>query len=144
MIGVLDASVIANVLFGDEGSGEIARWIVDNLPNPIVNDIVWGEVVGALGIRVRRGDADPAEATALLDEFTSKIASWERIVVAPHDIADAIAFVSDLTLPLRFVDAIHVAVARRLDATLITTDRQQRRAAFELGVSAINPLEQST
>ncbi|MEG3086212.1 type II toxin-antitoxin system VapC family toxin [Sphingomonas sp. PB4P5] len=141
---MLDASVVANLLFGDEGAQDIGRWIFDNLSTAIVSDIAWGETVGALGIRVRRGDADAAEAKSVLDEFSNDVASWARSGIISQDIAVATGYVGDFSLPLRFVDAIHVAVARRLDATVITTDRQQFRAARKLGVSAINPLEQPT
>jgi len=67
---------------------------------------------------------------------------WRRLPIENRDIEEAIDLVAKVTLSLRLPDAIHIAVARRVGATLITNDRQQHRAARTLGVLALNPLEQ--
>ena len=42
-------------------------------------------------------------------------------------------------LPCLQPDAIHIAAAHRLDATIVTLDRGMARAATALGVACINP-----
>lgn len=56
------------------------------------------------------------------------------------DIDPAADMISAFSLSLKFPDAIHIATARRLGFTLVSSDIRQVRAAISLGVAAINPL----
>jgi uncharacterized protein len=47
----------------------------------------------------------------------------------------AYIYVRRFDLRLRAPDALHVAVARRLDAVLVTLDRRMATAAIDLGVT---------
>lgn len=144
MRGALDASIIGTLLFDDRGAAELSGWIEDNLTQAIGSNFAWGEVIGALGVKVRATGMRPEHARLLIEDFAASVDRWDRIDVVAQDIDNAIESIADLTLALRLPDAIHIVVARRIGATLITSDRQQLRAAIQLGVSAINPLEQST
>ncbi len=44
-------------------------------------------------------------------------------------------YVRRFDLALRAPDALHLAIARRLDATLVTLDRRRAAAAGELGIA---------
>ena len=48
-------------------------------------------------------------------------------------------FASRLPLALRAPDALHLAIARRLDVALVTLDRRMAAAAKELGVAVEVP-----
>jgi hypothetical protein len=48
-------------------------------------------------------------------------------------------FVRRFDLALRVPDALHLAIARRLDVALVTLDRRLATAAGELGVAAEMP-----
>jgi uncharacterized protein len=52
------------------------------------------------------------------------------------DVRLAGIYVRRFDLGLRAPDAVHIAIARRLDATLVTLDRRLAAAARELGVAA--------
>jgi predicted nucleic acid-binding protein len=67
----------------------------------------------------------------------------EWVEIASTDIADAITFLRLPGLVLRAPDAIHIAAARRLGATLLTLDDGMARAAAVLDVPCINPAETS-
>ena len=54
----------------------------------------------------------------------------------------AYIYVRRFDLALRAPDALHLAVARRLDATLVTLDRRLTAAARELGI-AVDELKAS-
>ena len=51
-------------------------------------------------------------------------------------------YVRRFDLALRAPDALHLAIARRLDATLVTLDRRLAAAAGELGI-AVDELKAS-
>ena len=144
MRGTLDASIIGTLLFDDFGAAKLSDWIESNLTEAIGSNFAWGEVISAMGVKVRATGMRPELARQLIEDFAASVDRWGRIDVAAQDIDDAIAFIADLTLALRLPDAIHIAIARRIGATLITSDRQQLRAAVGLSVPAINPLEHST
>ncbi len=48
-------------------------------------------------------------------------------------------FVRRFDLTLRVPDALHLAIARRLDVALVTLDRRLTTAAGELGIAAEMP-----
>ena len=54
----------------------------------------------------------------------------------------SIWYVRRFDLALRAPDALHLAIARRLDATLVTLDRRLAAAAGELGI-AVDELKAS-
>ena len=55
------------------------------------------------------------------------------------DVRLADAYVRRFDLGLRTPDALHLAIARRLDATLVTLDPRLAIAARELGVAVEEP-----
>jgi uncharacterized protein len=54
-------------------------------------------------------------------------------------IAVATTFLRRLDLPLKTPDAIHIAIAQRLGATLVTFDRQMAASARALGTPVETP-----
>jgi hypothetical protein len=66
---------------------------------------------------------------------------WRAAATSPvefhaSDARLAYTYVRRFDLALRTPDALHIAIARRLDTTLVTSDRRMARAAAELGVAA--------
>ena len=55
--------------------------------------------------------------------------------IAATDARLAYIYVRRFDLGLRAPDALHLAIARRLDATLVTLDRRLAAAAGELGIA---------
>ncbi|WP_143023264.1 MULTISPECIES: PIN domain-containing protein [Sphingomonas] len=81
-------------------------------------------------------DDDAAERIRHLQRV---VADWKRVDVMPGDLDRAIVLTGRASLALKFPDAIHIAIAERLDHPLLTSDRQQYRAARSLGLSPILP-----
>ena len=80
------------------------------------------------------------EGSARLADF----AAWRAAASSAADMhaADArlaYAYVRRFDLRLRAPDALHLAIARRVDATLITLDRRLASAARELGIAVEMP-----
>jgi hypothetical protein len=70
--------------------------------------------------------------------------AWRAVMSLPVDITASDARPADIyarrfDLGLRAPDALHLAIARRLDATLVTLDRRLATAARELGVPVEDP-----
>ncbi len=124
----------------DVGWTAISDWLISNDPIATYSDLCWGEVQSALGNRVRRGEFAADYARGLIAEFEAYAAHWTFVRITSADIDDATSMVADFSLGLRLPDAIHIATARRLGLTLVSTDIRQVRAATTLGIAAINPL----
>jgi predicted nucleic acid-binding protein len=124
----------------DRGFEALEHWM-GRVPDAIYfSDFGWGEFVSAVGRRVRATGQPGATGDALLDAARLYTVGWRIEPIQTSDILDATEMLRDFNLSLRLPDAIHIAVARRLDCTLISTDRPQGRAASANGVVATNPL----
>ena len=82
-------------------------------------------------------DADASARLADFDAWRAAMSSPVEIAVSDARLADI--FVRRFDLGLRAPDALHLAIARRLDATLVTLDRRMATAARELGVAVEEP-----
>jgi predicted nucleic acid-binding protein len=96
------------------------------------------EFASAIAARVRSGDTPRRLAQVAYSQFDAWTASKaKRIEINPADVSVATSFIRRLDLPLKTGDAIHIAVAQRLGATLATFDRQMEASAGLLGVSVV-------
>jgi predicted nucleic acid-binding protein len=91
-----------------------------------------------LARRRRAGDITAAHETRISDAFAADIASGALAVhaVEDSDFQAAVILIGSLRRqPLRTLDALHLAVARRLGVDLVATaDRVMAAACKELGV----------
>ena len=140
MKAYFDTSAFASILFEDDRWQHIADWIKAHQTQGYVSDFGWGEFVSAIGIRVRLGRLPAPEALEFLALVSPRLRGWSRVETVPADIAAATEILADFSLGLKLPDAIHIATARRLGLTLVSTDIRQVRAAATLGIAAINPL----
>lgn len=138
MIAYLDASVISSIALKDAGWEIIVRSSADHIA---YSDFGLGETVSAIAIRARTNRRGTDLVEAAMMRIEPLISRWQRHLLQSMDIAEATALVARVDLALRLPDAIHVAIARRIGATLVTIDCQQYRAALALGMPADNPLE---
>ena len=131
----LDASVLVSLLTRDALSDQaLALMDMHNMP-VIVSDFALIEFASAVARQVRMGNLTEQEARMAfmsLDAFIIRTAS--RIDTTPADLKFAEAALRRLDLPLRTGDALNVAIAGRLGATLATFDRKMAKAAKALGV----------
>jgi uncharacterized protein len=102
----------------------------------LISDFAAAEVASALSRLVRMAVLTAADASARLADFDA----WRAAMSLPVDLGASDArlayiYVRRFDLGLRAPDALHLAIARRLDATLVTLDRRLAAAATELGVT---------
>ena len=135
----LDASSLVPTVVEEPASAAVRAYLATR-PDRLISDFAAAEVASALSRLVRTGLLTAVEGAARLADFDA----WRAAVSSPADIhaADArlaFAYVRRFELMLRAADALHLAIANRLQATLVTLDRRLQRAAGELGVAVEVP-----
>lgn len=108
------------------------------------SDYGFGEVISAIAIHARRHQLAKLEYSARFEDVRLFLGDWNSMSLQPQDIARATSLVEQVNLSLRLPDALHIAIAERIGATLVTTDRQQHRAALAIGVASTNPFADGT
>jgi predicted nucleic acid-binding protein len=132
----LDASVLVALLAPEPLSARADGFVRANPTGLTVSDFAIAEFASAIARRVRTKECTLDEARADLADFDA----WMKFIeTAPADIAVASTFLRRLDLPLKTPDAIHIAIAQRIGATLVTFDRQMAAAARALGTPVETP-----
>jgi len=135
----LDTSVLLPTLIAEPSTEAVYDRLGAIDQELLISDFAAAEVASALSRLIRMRLLTGPDASARLADFDA----WRAAMSLPVDIQAADArlayiFVRRFDLALRAPDALHLAIARRLDATLITLDRRLATAARELGVAVEN------
>ena len=138
----LDASVSVAIV-RNEPTRPLFEWLVaPGCDALLMSDFGVAETSAALVARGRASNRSRSLIEADLEHFDRWTADFTDLVTtATADVIAATAMVRRRDLILRAPDAIHIACAHRLDATLVTLDIGMARAARALGVPCINPAE---
>jgi uncharacterized protein len=136
----IDASVLLPTLIAEPTTEAVYDFLGAAGEELLISDLAAAEVASALSRLVRMALLAGADASARLADFEA----WRAAMSSPVDIAAADArlayvYVRRFDLGLRAPDALHLAISRRLDATLVTLDRRLATAARELGVAVGDP-----
>lgn len=131
----IDTSVLGAIFFREAGAEDL----LDRLEASSSNGLrisAWSLTelasVGAIKQRMEFIDGMTRQhAMATFQRFASD--NLELAEVDPADFREA-ATIIDRSLDLRAGDALHLAIARRLDCTLLTLDKQQADAARGIGL----------
>lgn len=140
MSAYLDASVLLPVLIKEPSSAAVDAFMLTGNEELLVSDFAAAEVASALSRLVRTKLLQEEDAVQRLADFDV----WRAAMSSPVDVhaADvrlANAYVRRFDLMLRAPDALHLAIARRLDARLITLDHRILIAGGALGVAVVEP-----
>lgn len=145
MTAYLDASVLVALVGRETSSSAVTTWLTDYADVVLVSDFAAAESSAALARQRRVGRLTTVaadEAFAQLDDWIAQHTQASEI--DRSDIAVATLWVRTPELTVRAPDAIHIAAASRLGATLLTLDKGMAHAATVLGVPYINPAEVQT
>lgn len=131
----LDTSVLIPTLV-EETASEAVKAYLATRKERLISDVAAVEVASVLSRLARTGLLSRDHAAARLADFDA----WRAATSSPAEVhaADArlaYAYVRRFELMLRAPDALHLAIANRLEATLATLDRRMERAAQELGIA---------
>jgi uncharacterized protein len=131
----LDASILVALFSRDAFTERANEFLGTELPVLVVSDFAAAEFASAVARLMRINQITSREARAILADFDS----WRLRVVGttsihPSDVATAAAFIRRLDLTLRTADAINIAIAQRIGATLATFDVKMSESARAVGV----------
>ena len=136
----LDASVLIAVLAEEPASAATRRFLRAHREDRLISDFAAAEVASAISRLVRMRLLTEEEGSARLADFDAwRAAASSAADMHAADARLACIYVRRLELRLRAADALHLAITRRLDSTLVTLDRRLAIAAQELGIAVEVP-----
>ena len=136
----LDASVLIPTIVMEQTSATVFEFLLARADDLTVSDFAVAEVAAGLSRLVRMGRLDATDAADRLADFDDWRAGMTATVdVAAPDCRLASTYVRRFDLMLRAPDALHAAICRRLDFSLVTLDRRLASAARKLGLDVRVP-----
>ena len=134
----LDASILVALFTNDPHTDRANALLLQRSPIVIVSDFAAAEFASAISRRVRMKDLQRAAAHRCFSTFDAwTVQAASHVQVTGLDISVAGSFLRQLDLTLRTPDAIHIAIARRLGATLFTFDERMAKVARSLGLELL-------
>ena len=136
----LDTSLLVSALSNEWSTSQVLDWIESNKDFGFATSR-WSvtEFSSALAMKVRTGHLDHDQRLATLRQFRTLIASFDLLAVEAVDFDTAAKIADREQVALRSGDALHLAIAMRLDLPLRTLDRRfvQGAAAMECDISLV-------
>ena len=132
----LDASAIIPLFLTDTFSSQVMETLRTLRQPLIISDWAILEVSSVIVRQIRTKQLTQFEA----DTALTKVDLWFNKLVlttstTPADIATANTLVRRRNLVLRGPDAVHIAIAQRVNANLLTFDKGMQTAAREIGLA---------
>ena len=126
----LDTSVIVSMIVNDAHTTKAATWFDRTEPTSLVSSFAKAEFAAAVSRHVRVRLLSAAQGRTALDILDKWLDGDTHLVnVNNDDIESADRMVRDFETKLLVPDAIHLAVTKRLGATLVTFDARLAAAA---------------
>jgi len=133
----IDTSVLAAYYCPESLSETVERALVKR-PTPFISSLVEVELASVISRKHRMGELSTANSRQILRLFRQHH-SERRFKMAPlsqPQYRQAHDWISTLSTPLRTLDALHLASALAVSATILTADSVMHRAAIKLGLQA--------
>lgn len=134
----LDTSLLIALITTEKRTARAHDWLAGVDDDLVTSEWTRVEVASALSIKQRQGVLDAAgraEAEYAFRMITDQ--GLDALPVETSDFRRAADYVRPPERNLRGPDALHIAVADRLGATLHSLDDAQVKAAREFGVDAV-------
>jgi hypothetical protein len=134
----LDTSVLV-AYYCPEPLSEQADRLVRSEIMPAVSDLTEVELLSALSRKVREGEMDRADAERVATLFSSHLGMqmYTRVPLRRPHYRLARDWIGRFVLPLRSLDALHLAVAEVEGRSMATADDRMARSAAALGIETI-------
>jgi predicted nucleic acid-binding protein len=132
----MDASALIPLFVPDALDQKANALIVRQTDPLLVSDYADLEFSSSVMRMARAGVLSSRDAQEAIAEFSAWAdANCERAEAGAQDIAAAVSLVRRSDIALRASDAVHVAIARRLGASLLTFDKKLAGNARRLGLA---------
>ena len=120
-----------------EALSQVAERTLRSDSRPTVSDLIEVEFFSALARKVRMKDMSATDARRTGLQFVDHLQAglYARIAVERRHYDAARGWLARFSLPLRALDALHLAVADAEGLRLATADRDLSRSARRLGVA---------
>jgi predicted nucleic acid-binding protein len=114
-----------------------AEEAVRGTSNPALSDLCEVELFSALARKVRLNEIEPEDAARVRAIFLEHLERgfFDRLSLGRRHYRLARDWLARPPVPLRSLDALHLAAAALAERVVVTADRGQSRAAEALGVS---------
>ena len=130
----LDASVLVALFTNDPLTVRAETFLRANPLVLIVSDFAAAEFSSVIVRHVRTKDIKKDDARIVFSNFDTWTArTAQRAHISPADITAAEVLLRRIDLALRTPDAINIAMAQRMEATLVTFDKKMAAAARSIG-----------
>jgi len=132
----IDTSVMV-AYYCPEPLSNAAERALRQADRPTISPLVEVEFCSALAIKMRTGDMEIESAHRILTCFRLHIADglFTMVSIAAREYAAACAWISAFAVPLRTVDALHLAAALANGLAVLTADKALARSAEHFGVA---------
>lgn len=120
-----------------EPLSQVAERTLRGDSRPTISDLVEVEFFSALAKKIREKQMAATDAAKTGEQFQAHLHAgmYTRIAIQRRHYETARNLVARFTLPLRALDALHLAVADVEDLRLATADEDLSRSARSLGVA---------
>jgi len=135
----LDTSVILGLMTQETSTARAETFIRANKQPLSTSDLAAAELASAISRLVRMKEITKAEAAGIFKKFDQwRLQSTRIISLESSDILGAETYLRRLDLTLRAADAMHIAMAKRAGATLVTFDIKMATSAAAIGLPLAN------
>lgn len=134
MIAYLDASVLVALFTNDPLTARAETFMRANPWVLIVSDFAAAEFSSVIARHVRTKDIKKEDARTAFSNFDIwTVRTTKRARISTADITAAEVLLRRIDLGLRTPDAINIAMAQRMQTTLVTFDKKMAAAARSVG-----------
>ncbi len=131
----VDADVLASLFSPDANTGRASAAMASIDQDVVASDFACAEFASVVAKRVRMRALTVAQGRRVLATFDEWVSSHVFVApTEPGDISQCAKYLRRLDLPLRTPDALHIAIASRLRAPILSFDRNLLSSARRLGV----------
>lgn len=131
----LDTSVLAP-FYWTEAISDAVEQLFEQHERLVISELSEVELISALSRRVRMGEIDRADASAIAARFQAALDAefYQLVTVTPLHYQTAKQWMQQFDTPLRTLDALHLAIASGLSIPLVTADLGLGKSATSLNV----------
>ncbi|VAX35613.1 hypothetical protein MNBD_UNCLBAC01-1923 [hydrothermal vent metagenome] len=134
----IDTSVLV-AYYCPESLSKKAEQIMKKNPQPAISALTEVELFSAISRKVQEGTLERTDGDRIIAKFFDHMDGgiYEKFFIKTHHYRLARDWIGQFKLPLRSLDAIHLAVASLEDCKFVTADKNLTKSAKALGVDVL-------